>query len=384
MICSACGLRQLHPTMMRPVRAFAAAFALAVLAGCSSNTASAAAATPKALVAPCTTGSGGQLQLTNIYVLPASFDPSAENNYVPPSAVATPLANADIMNSLTLAFNAASQPLKRDLCGLSGIFVTSAGCANGSDGNACIPGTPRTAFGQSWGYREHPPQVMSNFGKYIGISGALWPSGKPANTPILTTYESNLLYSLFNWPTGTNGDPNPPAYTSTDTAHNTSTFSIIAALAHETGHVLWYVNFRPTAGGNFNFAAFCGGTFYFESWRHVDSPPRWRTFGDTQSVPNLFHETDPNRGYTVGNIYTALAQGDYAGAKRGLHNILRHEQHWASPLSVFSPDEDFVETYTLKALAGAGLTSLSLLNDDVIGTYPNKATLNRKLGCFPS
>src|SRR6185503_14535365 len=97
--------------------------------------------------------------------------------------------------------------------------------------------------------------------------------------------------------------------------------TVLAALAHEFGHVFWYDTFRPVPGGAYDFSTFCGGTFYVNSWQAVNPPPIWREFGQTQ---------DQHKGYdvSISQLALAMSRRNFVDAGEALHKIYRRQGHW--------------------------------------------------------
>src|SRR5215472_4843030 len=158
--------------------------------------------------------------VANVGMLPASFDPTDANS--------TPVATGPAPSSFQADIQAAytSAPLfQNQLCGLDGIFLT--------------PGP------QSWGYRNR------NDGKrYIALSTTLW-SGNPPTALALDQYENRVFGPPLSW-TAQIDTASPPIYLPA-TPNNAA---ILAALAHEFGHVLWAdilisPRFTPPQSGRF-------------------------------------------------------------------------------------------------------------------------------------
>ena len=355
----------------------------------------ATAATP-----PCPSGLAGPF---NVYLLGPKFDPTAANpTYASPTSTtiltlpppATPTPSAMVAD-LSQAFAIAPQSILKQLCGLDGIFVNTNDC-NPFDYSADVCSgslTPKQVTEDSWGYREGPWQFPpsappGHYGKYIAISAGPW-STATSHAPPYSGYEQMLLNQLLPWPSGAT----PPAYGAAASA-DTPAMAVLAALAHELGHVLWYDNFRPTAGGPYDFDTFCDGTFFAGSWRHVDQPPLWRQFGAPQNSHVL---SDPNVADNVADIALALVHRNPGLAADLLHRIYMTKGRWASLFAAFSPDEDFVETFKFYVLTRATtpLTSLPITitaqqiaktqpPDDIPKDYTNnlKRLLSRKVTCF--
>jgi hypothetical protein len=151
---------------------------------------------------------------------------------------------------------------------------------------------------------------------------------------------------------------------------------LLAALAHELGHVKWYETFVSSPGGPHNFRQFCDGNF-FDAWRGgwsvVHVPPKWRELLTPagRRRPNAVQDTHKDPPQTA-DIDRAIADNNFdgnSGAGALLDQIYKPDAPWANFFASTAPDEDFVETYKLKVLVNADnrLQSLQL----VIPTNPS-------------
>jgi hypothetical protein len=334
-------------------------------------------------------GSSGNPAPITVDVLPTGYDPQALfPAYVrPPTAGSAPppagSTLASMVSDIRTAFSNAPGFFQYQLCGLDGIYLS-------------------TDWTQSFGFRENPKQLPPNtthFGRYVVLSAsAIWGStGTPA-APNFSAWETTLLHNLLNWP---GSDTYPPKFAAgVPATTDVGTTTVLAALAHEFGHVLWYDTFRPTSGGAYDFNTFCGGSFYSGSWAHVDPPPTWRTFGDTQGEPVASPDAQGIK-VKINDILLALANNTTNGlnqADQTLRKIFKEENHWASLFAAFSPDEDFVETFKFAVLQNMvnPLQSLQLnfydrtngtikFSEDVYGDFykgSRKVGLRRKYNCF--
>jgi hypothetical protein len=156
-------------------------------------------------------------------------------------------------------------------------------------------------------------------------------------------------------------------------------------LAHEYGHILWWDTFVQPPGPDTTqvtkTGTFCDGKFYPSgSWQgiNVDIPPgRWIDFGDVRLQPG---------GSDVSQLPDLLRRGRYGDAAGRLYRI-NSDRRWASALSAFSPDEDFVETFELFVLRRAGLQKYTSnvhygQPPTEILPVPRGSPLDIKLGCF--
>jgi hypothetical protein len=157
------------------------------------------------------------------------------------------------------------------LCGVNGIYI---------DANAS----------ESWGFRTPPPKPPTPptlLRRYIGLASSLWSPGPHAIT--FSTYETRRLRTASN---STQVSLVPG--TGTDTPQET----VLAALVHEYGHILWYDTFKPNGG-------YASGTQFgpidptqanckfFRSWNTpLTGPPEFRDFAsvDLDSSGNVVNE----------------------------------------------------------------------------------------------
>jgi hypothetical protein len=355
-----------------------------------------------AATTPCPYGVGGPL---SVYILDKNFKPSLSYNasptpsnptYTSPTSSTTLASGTAMTTDVNQAFAVAPQFFKQRLCNLDGVFINTNDCSNfDPSADVCSgPVTPTQITEDSWGYREGPWQFAPltpgapppQYGRYVAISAGPW-SQSGSHAPSYSGYEQMLLRQLLPW------SANPPAYQPANASADTPGMAVLAALAHELGHVLWYDTFRPTAGGSYDFNSFCHGTFFMNSWRHVDAPPLWRSFG---TIQNSHHPA----AVAVQDIVIALlhqnfqSAGDLLQGNNQLQGIYATNGRWASLFAAFSPDEDFVETFKFYVLINAVGTALTSLPIDIYGyahktlnipyDYSNRAKteLTRKVACM--
>jgi hypothetical protein len=325
--------------------------------------------------------------LNNVPFLAEPFDVGMGMNYAQiPQADPAPI-NPEIQSDLTAAFNAAPQSFKDQLCGLTGIFINRYGCT-GYEPNTCGLSDYEVAD-NSWGLRRPSGQ------RYIAISLGLWknnPCQGPQKIcpPPFQTYETRLVQVLLNHTAGYDrtsppaASQLPPNLTSAVASPNTSTMSLLAAMAHEFGHVLWWDTFVEPPGSPHatNTGTFCSGGFYPSGyWQGtvVDVPPgRWIEFGEILDQP---------AGSDVSQLSNFLASRSYARVGDALSRIYTSGR-WASALAAYSPDEDFVETFELSVLLNANPRLQSLTFSvggrpvDLLRNVNDASELGRKLRCF--
>jgi hypothetical protein len=221
----------------------------------------------------------GNVFAAAVLVLPPGFRPDIYSNYRAPSLGSLHSITRDsttIAADLVNAFNAAPQGFKNDLCGLNGVFINTNDCPNGSVTNCSVAAD--RIVGNSWGYREGVDQTGtgSTGGRYIAISAGLWPTG--GNAIAYNDFETRLLLQLLSL---SSSNSNNPVYLSTANPNDSKT-TVLAALAHEFGHVLWYdsIGHQPLSSGGVAICAADGASFFVNSWDTADNPPIWHTFGE--------------------------------------------------------------------------------------------------------
>lgn len=269
-----------------------------------------------------------------------------------PGAVPT----ANTADDLTQAFTIAPPFFRQHLCDLEGVFVDPTICS-GLDG----------CSGRSWGYRDPSTGKM-----YIGASAnILWPGG--GHAPVLTQYETNLvnwqlsrLDGGLTW--GSGGTPYFSSRYGISDPANTSAMTVLAALAHEVGHVRWYqVNVATPGKFDYDFTKYLmpcrsDGTtrFFDEAWDYPDTtalqPPQWRGAVDVVP-PSVSHVVPPQNN-------ELQHPGTVAALRVTLASLHGRRHPWASLLASLSPDHDFVETYVFNVL-----TYNSVLNDPTNHPY---------------
>jgi hypothetical protein len=304
-----------------------------------------------------------------VFSLAANFDPTAGGNPADDqiSAVASPYSD-DVGAAWT-----AAHPFFRDrLCNLDKVFIVQNTCPSGC--------TPTDLMNNSWGFRGYTLPVK----RYIATSQQLWYNVGQA--PPFGQFETDRLEALLQ-----TLSPNARKYDLASYTVNpdNGTMTVLAALAHEYGHLLWYDTFvanadgSPNLGGRANTAAFCGGKFYPKGdWQYpVDVPSgRWIGFGEVLNqagstsevlqLPGLLHHFPGYAGDHLYNVYS--------------------NRRWPSLLAALSPDEEFVETFQLFVLRNATTNPLTSSTIAVKGNR-NYAPISilgnldrKKMNCFKS
>ena len=224
------------------------------------------------------------------------------------------------------AINQAKGKVKQDLCSLTNIFIMKGRAAPGS-----------------WGFYESPTYHSTSGNTYIALNE------NDLNITFSEIQDRNR--SRLGIRTGSHSETNLPTSTVMET------WGLLYVLAHEMGHIKWH---RDQT---------CKTDVNGKPWSDVSSgQSRWTGFGtdfgirDTSSIPR------PHGNLTAAQL-TGIYQGDFATA-----------------LSSSNPEEDFVETYSLRALKKAcgsackfryvvGGTTIELM-DDNRGTQNLKSKVN--------
>jgi hypothetical protein len=247
----------------------------------------------------------------------------------PPQGLGTSIANTAFAAAVLNAFKLAPAIFQTRLCGLGSIFVNGPACG---DLGSCMP--------NSWGYRAARDSTT-----HIAISAGLWGLACPDGSAYAYhCFESDLLATLLHWPQS----PAPPRYANANAAADNLDMTILAALAHEVGHVHWYEAMNPShPGQGYNPNLFCGGVFFTDSWQTPIRrlPPIWRGFAERDNT----HANPPQ----IVTVDTFIRNQDWPNAANALDQLYQPTQPWASFFGALSPDEDFVETYKLYVMTNA-------------------------------
>jgi hypothetical protein len=335
----------------------------------------------KTAVATCSVGKPTFLDhvafIQNGYTPNVNLDP-------PPNNIGTPIdPNSNYGQSLQNAFNLAPQSFQFRLCSLNGIYVNGpVSCSASAD-----------CMSNSWGYRVwHPDRPNET---YIAISAGLWNLKCPdGSLYVYHCFETDLLSAVA----GTN--PQTFQYSSANAGADNFDMTILAALAHEVGHVQWYQAITPSHPGlsSYDPNSFCSSSFFSYSWHPaILRPPPWRVFLTREKRDNGLGAPDRHRYPPQDKeIDKAIDRGDLRSAAAFLEQLYQSNQPWASYFATISPDEDLVETYKFYILTNAQsvpslgegpLTSLPIVlagvPHDIPGDYlaGNKPLLSSKTQC---
>lgn len=338
---------------------------------------------------------------SSIQVLQPGYDPNA-NPYRAPTDSQNVQQNyqlrAEIVQDLRSAYSAAPADVQGDLCALTGIFIDTTACTNG-DVNNCQNSLGQTPI--SWGFRSHQGNDQGK--TYIAISGALWPVGSPNHATVISLYEKTILQALVAPPYTNNGvwsNAGAVLPSISSARPDKPEETVLAALAHELGHVKLATIIHPGNGNgsNYSFSALqpCGAYIsdFFLGWTYSkkqDLFPHnmWRQFGHSESDNGGKITEHSNSPYIHDFNNADPSPPANQNANQLLHDLYSGSaQPWASFWASFAPDEDFVETYVLHALQSS-LSSLKIrisgfADYDIVAGVAAKQTLQKKLSCVAS
>jgi len=268
-------------------------------------------------------------------------------------------------SDLAAAFAAASPAFQQQLCNLDALYINAATCTSSEQ---CAD--------DSWGWHQSRPTVGN--GRVIALSVNLWAYRGHA-TPY-SDFETDLTQAVL------------PLSGARYSGANVDTFSLtlLAALAHEMGHIRWYDLVAPNYPDP---SKFCGGVFFSQGWTlPVSPPPPWRELlTPVQRSRRGDHWSDMH--LNPPHIRDIDRSSDPAYRAQQAFGLFTPNQPWASVFASVSPDEDFVETYKFKVLTTAQppLTSATLTipgggSVNLVGDYLSgrKPALAAKMGCIPA
>ena len=304
---------------------------------------------------------------------------------IPPDPTAL---DPDIQRDLVAAFMANPAFSKNELCKLDGIFINRLQCSSYAP-SSCSTMLDSDVAANSWGLR-----TPSNK-KYVAISLGLWRgnqcpkgSGQAICAPSFTQFHQRLAKALLDKTAGMPVNISPPTF---QASTNTSGLSVLAALAHERGHIYWWETFVQPPGSTplattlmSEANAFCGGTIY----------PGGRWHGMPVGLPRhryvQFADLSSNSPVNVANLPTLLQQSGnpiYANIAIGIIDGIYNGGQYPSLLAIYSPDEDFVEAFEWSVLRNAGLRDASVNitgagRSILQGGVADMRGTERKLACF--
>jgi hypothetical protein len=318
----------------------------------------------------------------------AACDPSSFTNRVKvlvPSGSSAEQPTTQMIQDLGDAYCNASPVFRYQLDTVDFIFIDATICANGNFAQ-CGNQNGARANSVAWGMRAKGGYTQ------IGIPASLWPPQQ--NAVAYVNYEADVLNNLMGWVSSS-------ATFATSSSNPTSTpwMTVLAALAHELGHVRWFeVNARAGWGNKYDFTRLNNSACaFFAGWQnnqnmYLSRKDRWRHFGDNSNEKQNDHAAAP----------MLIGQGSFSQANTDqlkgplLNSLFASGQPWVSYLGANAPDEDFVETYKFAVLIAAnpGLTTMqvtipfgngtSSTQQDVPSDYVNqqKVSLAAKINCL--
>ena len=283
----------------------------------------------------------GSAFLSHVQLVLGGYDPSSNYGNPPPAGIGTPIdASSTYAPALADAFQLAPTAFQSRLCGLTAIYIN--GPANCGSLAACDS--------NSWGYRPGSAPTQA----YVAISAALWNLTCPnSKGPYLfSCFEGDLFDAALNLPAS---NTQAPRHGHANSDADNFYMTILAALAHEVGHVRWYQVMNPTNPGTQNYDpnTFCtsGGqpgffTYSWYGWQgKVTVPPYWLGFAERDSIDqHLSGDSD------IGTIDKYVQNNDLKHAAPLIDKLYQSGDPWPSFFSAVSPEEDFVETYKFYVL----------------------------------
>jgi hypothetical protein len=275
-------------------------------------------------VSDCSDGGKPSPFLNKIYPLDASYLPGNAGYQAPaPPTGASPVGDP-FQGALRDAYCMASTGFRKQLDELTGVFIL---CANP---NMCAPSGLQNVA-SSWGYRENANNQSVLQHTYIALSADLWDSSTSQPMPY-SNFEQLMFYNLL-MSSGLN-----ISYQAQDAGTNDSTtWTILAALAHELGHIYWW----KLDIGNTD----CGspyGMFAGKSWNNADNPSQFHRFGVETPYSNGHGNASKHNADKDKVKHGSMVKQQYLD----LFDIYG-KGYWASLFSTVSPDEDFIETFKL-------------------------------------
>lgn len=264
----------------------------------------------------------------------------------------------NIRQTFQTSFSIAPQFLQDLLCTLDGVYVDV------NIGN------------RSWGYRD-----QRTFDKrYLALSLSLFDtSGTAESFAAYSTIRINEIFGLL---------PQQGFYFAPAMHHQTVVdgpeITVLAALAHEAGHIVWYDAMKP--GGSYSYR-FCNAHF-LDDWERIRPTDPWTNFGDLNPSYSEHKSAPGTDNVSVADIQAVLGN---AGQLTSILTALEGaNSRWATPLGAFTPNEDLVETFQDVVLtyprAPYALTQQLLYayggTTPIGDTFANKGYYVRKKHCF--
>jgi hypothetical protein len=307
--------------MIRTTLVLAVGLLALIASGCTQHQVSTADAGPRAGAGPrltCVSSDPNTFPpfLKNARFLQAAYNPDPNfhvGQVATPPGGQPPLTDP-YLSSLCDAYNAAPDFFKTQLDGLTGTFIVpQTDCPVGSN---CMQ--------SFWGLRDRDSKTT-----YIALSTGLWDAA--GDVPLYAAHESSICSNLLQVSCPVTFKPSA----------NTQTMTVLAALAHEFGHVAWWAwGIYDRTCQNTDFSKF--------SWNKNKQADRFHYFGIQQA------ENTPNgNGPQKDNV-------KQSADKPNELNKIYSGGEWASLFATVNPDEDFAETYKLMVLTGSQLKELKV------------------------
>ena len=334
---------------------------------------------PRAPDCPVDSKTAGATFADGVQVLKTNINDWAPGSLTPPSKgdLQDTLTNLKgkapymiIWQQLCGAFNLAANRFQKRLSNLAGAYIDQTSCPSGQSG--CWGGN-------SWGFRNPADQT-----EYVGLSVHLWDSG---SAPKFSDYETAifgkvLAVAAYYWPSG--GGPGAPSWPSAitgpqfgpasskgDTSVDAPATAVLAALAHEYGHVLWADLVKVQTGPGYsnqptNYCVNGADNFFAGSWSVANPAPYFLLFAQSTQPNGDQYAQSP----TIVDMETAIQSTAYpwynynheVGLVAQYLDALLHPEYddndnpqskvgvWASVFGAVSPEEDFVESFKFAIL----------------------------------
>jgi hypothetical protein len=312
--------------------------------------------------------------IKSVRILKTPYDPES---FTDPSADEAAELTTQQMADLQRAFELAPAYFRAEVCSLDGVFVDRSTCADSdSSQNQNIP--PCYTF--SWGFRN--PQTGRRF---VAISASLWRNG---HAPRITEYSGSRLRALL---AALNAGPVKFWFDTVDSHDpaNSPGMTVLAALAHETGHVRWFdwnvlVAHQMQEAPHYDFARLsqCGtNRLYFDDgWGSPSDPtrhdvpdsvfyaPPWLEFAATADETKVVHDQPPQiADFKRDRLRAApTAQRQFYQPRGSVRNLAQNlvllydaRHPWPSLLGSLHPEHDLVETYVFGVLTYNGKQNAS-------------------------
>jgi hypothetical protein len=264
---------------------------------------------------------------------PGFMDPPVDSNIKLTSQEAS---------DLQAAFDLAPVAFQARLCGLDGIYLDPTAC------NA-----PTACIEASWGFR----QPWAKGKRYIAVSTGLW---SLMNRPRYDQFETDLLQIL--------ADSNAFSFKMASFGFD---MTLLAALAHEVGHVRWYDILDPDhKEAAPDFSRLCDGGFFLSWGNPLTPPPQWRQLQTPEVQRQQKFIYRHQSGPQTYEFDQAISSRQIEVAGDILQMFFGGTASWASYFASLSADEDFVETYKFAVLTHA-TTRLDHLPIIIQGTSRN-------------